>query len=140
MMRRSLELGMVVIVLLLAVIISLAVQKSSNSSDTDLLKSIPQSCGAGSPSPRCWTVTAAPREGVTQKALTGFLSTVWNTNGAGTTSVFGAYELQRCANAGIGSDNVVCTLWSTGAKSDTRALESQFLNSRLFVSVAATHS
>ncbi len=137
-MRRSLELGMVVIVLLLAVIVSLAAQKNSSSSQTDLLKSVPQICSANSLSLECWTVSATPRSGVTKTALSRFLSSVWSANGTGPASAFGEYELQRCANGTGGSPNFQCTLWSTGTSSDARALEATFLSSKLFASVVAT--
>jgi hypothetical protein len=140
MMRRSLELGMAVVILLLVVIVSLAMHNGSSPSEAELLKQVPQICTTTSTPPRCWTVTAAPTAGATQKALSSFLSLVWNANSAGVTSVLGTYELQRCSNSGIGSNNIVCTLWSTANKSEVEALESQFVNSHLFGSVVATRS
>jgi hypothetical protein len=139
-MRRSLELGMVVVILLLAVIISLAVHNGANPSEAELLKQVPQICVTTSTPPRCWTVTGAPTSGATQKGLSSFLSIVWNKNGAGVTSVLGTYELQRCSNSGIGSNHIVCTLWSTATKAEVEALESQFTNSHLFSSVVANRS
>jgi hypothetical protein len=138
--RHSLEFGVVVIVLLLAVIVSLAVQRNSGSLQANVLSSVPQICSASSGSPHCWTITATPRDGVSQKALSNFLVSVWNKNGAGMTSVLGTFELQRCSNSGIGSNNVDCTLWSTGAKSNVEALETLFVGSHLFKGVVAAHS
>jgi hypothetical protein len=66
--------------------------------------------------------------------------TVWNAHGTGTKSVFGVYELQRCSKVGAGNDKVELALWSTAAKSEADALETQFLNAQLFTSVIATHS
>jgi hypothetical protein len=140
MMRRSLELGMVVVIVLLAVIVSLAVHNGSSSSETELLKQVPQICASSSTSPQCWSVTATPRPSATSTLLSRFLSSVWNSNGAGTTSVLGSYELQRCSNPSIGSNNIVCTLWSTATKSEVVALESQFTSSHLFSSVVTSHS
>ena len=129
---------MVVIVLLLAVIISLSVHKGSNPTEAAVLKSAPQECLAGG-SATCWVVSGTPRDGSTQNAVSKFLSTVWNTNGAGNTTVLGIYQLQRCANPQEGS-NVVCTLWSTATKGEAQALETQFVDSDLFKDIAATHS
>jgi hypothetical protein len=138
-MRRSLELGLVIVVVLLAVIISLAVQKSPSPSAAKILNSVPQVCTAGSGSPGCWTVTATPRDGVAKSSLSKFLSSVWNTNGAGVVSVLGSFELQRCGTTGVGS-SYECTLWSTGSKSDVQALEAQFIGSNLFKNVATARS
>ncbi|MFZ0768132.1 MAG: hypothetical protein WAM64_02810 [Acidimicrobiales bacterium] len=136
-MRHSLELGVVVIVVLLAVIVSLAVQRNSGSSQASVLSGVPQICDAGSGSPQCWTISATPRGGASQDAVTSFLTSVLNKNGAGTSSVLGTFELQRCSNPRIVSDNVDCTLWSTGTKSDAKALETLFVGSHLFRGVVA---
>jgi hypothetical protein len=138
-MRRSLELGFVVIVILLAVIISLAVHKGSNPSEAAVLKSAPQMCVAGYGSPQCWAVSATPRQGTTQKDVSHFLSRIWNSNGAGNISVLGTYQLQRCSNPQAGS-TVICTLWSTGSKDEALALEAQFVNSHLFTDITAANS
>lgn len=137
-MRRSLELGLVVMVVLLAVIISLAVHKGSNPSEAAVLKSAPQACVAGYSTPACWSVSATPREGATKKAVNDFLAAAWNANGAGTSTVLGIYQLQHCSNSQENSA-VVCTLWSTGSKSDAQALQSRFVDSGLFEHVTATH-
>lgn len=130
---------MVVIVILLAVIISLAVHKGSNPSEAAVLKEAPQMCVAGYGYPKCWSVSATPREGSTHKAVTHFLSALRQANGAGTTSALGVYQMQRCEGPQAGS-GVVCTLWSTGTKSDAHALETQFVDSGLFSDVAAANS
>jgi hypothetical protein len=137
-MRRSLEFGMVVIVILLAVIISLAVHKGSNPSEAAVLKRAPQMCIAGYSSPQCWAVSATPRESTTQHAVSHFLLAIWSANGAGENSVLGTYQMQRCSDPK--GSSVVCTLWSTGSKDQARALEAQFDNSHLFKDVAATNS
>ncbi len=138
-MRRSLELGMVVIVLLLAVIISLAVHRGSNPTEAAVLKSVPQICGAGFDSAKCWAVSATPRDGATQRDVNHFLSALRDANGAGISSVLGVYQMQRCEDPQVGA-SIVCTLWSTGTKSDAQALKTEFVNSRLFKDVAATDS
>lgn len=130
---------MVVIVLLLAVIISLAVHKGSNPTEAAVLKSAPQMCIAGYGSPKCWAVSATPRDGTTQRDVSHFLTALRSANGAGNTSVLGVYQMQRCDDPQEGS-SVVCTLWSTGTKSEAQALEAQFVGSHLFKDIAATNS